>query len=256
MPNAHHALTDSGALMASSQMPLGNPVSTMPPAHHSQTDLGTSGASLPMSLAMNSIPSLISGLMVGWALMLVAMMSPTLIAPIWHIIQSSFKRRRARSATLFVIGYAAIWMMMGVVLIATVLMLSLLMVQSYLPAIGVGIVAFVWQCSPIKQRCLNRGHNHRALAAFGSAADRDALRFGITHALWCVGSCWALMLLPMMVPYGHFAVMALVGFVMISERLEQPQSLSWRLRPRGTLMRMMIIQTQLQWQRAVSRKSY
>jgi predicted metal-binding membrane protein len=226
---------------------LVSPASTMSHAHQAVTDAETAQASLPGASAMKLIPSL----MAGWALMLVAMMSPTLIAPIWHIIERSFKRRRARSVTLFVIGYAAIWMAAGVLLIATTLVLNQHISQSYVLVIGAGIVAVVWQCSPMKQRCLNRSHSHRALAAFGPAADLDVLQFGIAHGVWCVGSCWVLMLLPMIVSYGHIAAMAVVTFVMIDERLETPKPLSWRLRPRGKLMRIMIVQTPIQLQRAL-----
>ncbi len=175
-------------------MLLVNPGSIMTLAHCPVTDSGASQASFQMLLAMNPISSLTG----GWAMMLVAMMSPTLISPIHHVRERSFKRRRARSVTLFVAGYAAIWMAAGGVLIAAILMLNLLAPQSYLPAVVVGVVAFVWQSTPIKQRCLNRSHNHSEPAAFGTAADLDALRFGITHGVWCFGSCWALMLLPML----------------------------------------------------------
>ena len=229
---------------------LVNPASATSHAHHPVTASGAAPASLPLLLAMKSLIFLLA----GWALMLVAMMSPTLMAPICHIMARSFKRRRARSITFFVIGYAAIWMAAGVVLIATTFVLKLLLPQSSLPVVAVAVIAVVWQCSPIKQRCLNRNHNHRALAAFGTAADLDALRFGITHAVWCVGSCWVLMLLPLLVSYAHFAVMAVVSFVMIAERFEPPKPLSWRLRPRGTLMRVIVAQTQIQLQRALSRK--
>jgi predicted metal-binding membrane protein len=222
-------------------MLLVNPGSIMTIAHCPVTDSGASLASFQMMLAMNPVSSLI----VGWALMLVAMMAPTLIAPIRHVIERSFKRRRAWSVTLFVVGYAAIWMTAGVVLMAAVLTLNLILPQSYLPAIGVGIIAFVWQCSPIKQRSINRGHNHRELAAFGIAADLDAMRFGITHGAWCVGSCWALMLFPMLVSQGHFAAMALVTYVMTSERLEQPRPLSWSLRFSGKLLRIGAAQTRI-----------
>ncbi|MFZ4664547.1 MAG: DUF2182 domain-containing protein [Caldilineaceae bacterium] len=194
----------------------------------------------------------ISSLLAGWALMLVAMMSPTLIAPIWHIIQHSFKRRRARSVTLFLFGYAVIWMAVGAVLITIVLMLHPLMAQSYLPVVVVGIIAFVWQCSPIKQRCVNRCHNHRALAAFGIAADLDVLQFGIMHGVWCVSSCWVLMLLPMMISYGHFVAMAVVTFMMTSERLELPKPVRWSLRANGKLMRILIAQTQIRLHRSES----
>ena len=252
MPHAHDPVTASGAAPALSQMPTGNPASATPHTHHLVTDSGAAPGSSPAAVAMNPVSSLIA----GWVLMLVAMMSPTLIAPICHIIERSFKRRRARSVTLFVIGYAAIWMAAGVVLIATRLLLNLLMPQSYWLAAGVAILAFVWQCSPIKQRCLNRGHHHRALAAFGITADWDALHFGIAHGVWCVSSCWLLMLLPMLVSHGHFAAMAGVTFIMTSERLDQPQPLTWRLRLRGKLMRIMVAQTQIRLQRVAAQKSF
>jgi predicted metal-binding membrane protein len=220
---------------------LVNPWSTTALAHCPVTDSGASLVSFRMLLAMNPISSLTA----GWALMLVALMSPTLITPTRHVLKSSFKRRRARSVTLFLVGYAAVWMAAGGVLLGATLMLSLLMPRSYLPAVGVGVIALVWQCSPVKQRCLNRGHNHSELAAFGVAADRDALRFGVTHGVWCVGSCWALMLFPMLLAQGHFAGMAAVTYVMTSERLEQPRPLSWRLRFPGKLMRIVFAQTRI-----------
>jgi predicted metal-binding membrane protein len=226
-------------------MLLVNPGGIMTIAHCPITDAGASPASFQMLLAMNPISSLAT----GWALMLVAMMSPTLIAPVRHIIERSFKRRRARSVMLFVIGYAAIWMAAGIVMLAAVLMLNLFFPQSYLPAFAVGMIALVWQCSPVKQRCLNRNHNHTELAAFGRAADRDALRFGVTHGIWCAGSCWTLMLFPMLLAQGHFVAMAAVTFVMTSERLEQPRPLGWRLRFPGKLIRIVVAQTRIRLQR-------
>jgi predicted metal-binding membrane protein len=225
-------------------MLLVNPGGIMTLAHCPVTDAGASLVSFQMLLEMNPISSLLA----GWALMLVAMMSPTLITPISHVVKRSFKRRRARSVTLFVAGYSAIWMAAGGVLITVMLILNLLAPQSYLPAVVAGMIAFVWQCSPVKQRCLNRGHNHSELAAFGIAAELDALRFGITHGLWCVGSCWALMLLPMLLTHGHFAAMAVVAFVMISERLEQPKPLRWRLHFPAKLVRIAVAQTRIRLQ--------
>ncbi len=221
-------------------MLLVKPGIMMPHAHRSVTDSEASLVSFHMWLTMNPLSSLAA----GWALMLVAMMSPSLMAPVRHILERSFKRRYARSVMLFVMGYAVIWMAAGGVLLAAMLVLSRLAPHSYLPTVGVGLIAFVWQCSPIKQRCLNRGHNHRELAAFGIAADLDALRFGITHGVWCVGSCWALMLFPIMLSQGHLVAMAALTFVMISDRLEQPRPLSWRLRVPGKLMRIVVAQTQ------------
>lgn len=198
-------------------------------------------ASFQMLLAMSEPTSLA----VGWALMLVAMMSPVLIPPFRHIRLRSFTHRRARSIVLFVTAYAAIWMALGGVLLATDLVIMLLAPQSYLPTAGVVLIATFWQFSPIKQRCLNRCHAHTELAAFGAAADFDALRFGMIHGIWCTGSCWALMLFPMLLPRGHVVAMAAVTVLIFSERLEQPRPPSWRWRGIGKAIRIVVAQTRI-----------
>jgi len=202
---------------------------------------GSHSASFHALLAMNPV----SALATGWALMLIAMMSPTLIAPVLHVYQRSFTQRRLWSICLFVIGYALVWMAAGAVLLTVQLISIALMPHSSWPAVVVGLIALIWQCSPLKQLCLNRGHNHCELAAFGVAADIDALRFGVMHGIWCVGACWALMLFPMLLIQGHMISMVIVTIVMIGERLERPRALSWRLRGTGKLMRIVIAQVRL-----------
>lgn len=183
-----------------------------------------------------------ASLMAGFFLMLVAMMSPVLIAPLWHIHRRSFKSRRARSAALFVIGYGAIWMTIG----GALWILAIAMTpRPNVAAAGVATVAIVWQCSPWKQRCLNRCHAHGELAAFGAKADRDALLFGVTHAVWCAGSCWALMLLPMLLTRGHSAAMAAVTVLIAGERLEHPAPPCWRWRGFGKLKRIVVAQARI-----------
>lgn len=197
--------------------------------------------SFEMLLAMNRPASLAA----GWALMLVAMMSPVLIPPVCHIRLRSFTHRRARSIALFVTGYGAIWMALGGVLLAIELPAKLFAPQSYLPAAGVVATALVWQFSPIKQRCLNRCHALTELATFGAAADLDVFRFGITHGIWCVGSCWVLMLFPMLLPRGHIVAMATVAVLIFSERLEQPRPPCWRCRGLGKAIRIVVAQARM-----------
>jgi predicted metal-binding membrane protein len=180
----------------------------------------------------------------SWLLMLVAMMSPVLIPPIYQIRFRSFRYRRVRSIALFVAGYAAIWMALGGVLMAMELAVNFAP-RAFLPSACMAFIALVWQCSPIKQRCLNRCHAHTELAAFGAAADWDAIRFGTTHGLWCAGSCWALMLLPMLLPWGQVPAMALVSALIFSERLERPMLPSWRWRGLGRVTRLVIGQTRI-----------
>lgn len=203
------------------------------------------GASLRMLMARNS-PSVLAA---GWLLMLVAMMAPVLIPPIRHIRKRSFRGRRARSTALFVAGYGAIWIAFGLVALVLELGTRLVAPQSYLPAFSVLLVATVWQCSPLKQRCLNRCHAHTELAAFGAAADRDALRFGLRHGGWCAASCWALMLFPMLLPSGHVGAMATASLLIFGERLERPMPPSWRWRGLGTLTRAVIAQARIRLER-------
>ena len=198
-------------------------------------------ASLPMLLAMNAPVSLAA----GWALMLVAMMSPVLIPPVRHIRLRSFTNRRARSIVLFLTGYASIWMALGGALLAIELAIKSFVPQSYLPPAGVVLIALVWQFSPVKQRCLNRCHAHTELAAFGAAADFDAIRFGLIHGIWCAGSCWALMLFPMLLSRGHVVAMATVAVLIFSERLDQPRPPCWRWRGLGKAIRIVVAQARI-----------
>jgi predicted metal-binding membrane protein len=181
----------------------------------------------------------------GWLLMLAAMMSPVLILPINYICLRSFRNRRLRSTFLFTLGYAVSWAAAGLVLLAVQVAVLLFAPQSFLPAAGVAIVAIIWQFSPIKQCCLNRCYAHPALAAFGRGADLDALRFGVTHGMWCAGSCWAIMLIPLLLPAGHVLAMALISVLIFSERLESPRPPSWRCRGLRTAIRILVAQSRI-----------
>ena len=207
-------------------------------AHHAAT---MPGVSLGLLLAHNPPASLA----LGWALMLAAMMAPLLIAPVRHVRDRSFARRRVRAIGLFVAGYAAIWMAAGVILMALAMAVRLYAPESF-AALGLAaLVALVWQFSPLKQRCLNRGHAHPELPAFGRAADIGVLRFGLTHGVWCAGSCLAPMLLPMLVTRGHVAAMAAVTLWLSSERLEPPAPTRWGLRVPLRAARIAVAQARL-----------
>jgi predicted metal-binding membrane protein len=199
-------------------------------------------ASSQMLLAMTPPASLAA----GWALMLLAMMSPVVVPPLYYIRLRSFTHRRARCSALFLAGYVVIWMVAGSVLLAIGLAVNLLAPQAYLLAV---LIALVWQFSPIKQRCLNRCCSYPVLAAFGGAADFHALRFGMVHGVWCAGSCWALMLAPMLFQRGHVMAMAIVALLIFSERLEEPAPLGWRWRGCGRAARIVVAQAQMQLKR-------
>lgn len=165
-----------------------------------------------------------------WALMMAAMMPPLVLEPLRHLRERSFARRRGRATILFAIGYAAVWMGAGAILETLALICRFALPGAWSPLLGGVIAAALWQVSPAKQICLNACHRQPPFAAFGWAAERDAVLFGMTHALWCVGACWALMLLPLLAGQQHLLVMAAVGVFLFAERLEQPAPRAWRLR--------------------------
>lgn len=192
-----------------------------------------SGATLRAMFAAQSLPSATY----AWLLMLVAMMAPMTLPSLRWIRATSFASRRFVSSLLFLAGYAGVWTVSGLVLQALELSVKWAAPESPAPALAIGLIAFVWQASPIKQKCLNRCHGHRPLAAFGVAAARDALFMGVSHGYWCTGSCWAMMLFPMLLPEGHQIAMAGVTLVMLCERLDPPANPVWRLRGFATVVR-------------------
>jgi len=230
-----------GVLLVSA---LGWTIQVSTPLHGAVMDLcrGGSGrgAWLPLALWLQDPGPM--ALARSWWVMLMAMMAPTLIAPLLHVHQRSFRRRRARSLGLFVLGYCSVWMFAGAALTLLQGVLLGLANGAVWPALAMGALALCWQCSPLKQRCLNRSHNHRELAAFGLAADHDALGFGLSHGAWCFGSCWALMLLPLLWVQAHVVTMMAATLWMSAERLEGPRAPRWKFRGPGKLARILWMQ--------------
>ncbi|WP_294283722.1 DUF2182 domain-containing protein [uncultured Chryseobacterium sp.] len=223
---------------------LVNPGHIMTMEHCHISAAGPSAASLKMLLQMNPFSSQLT----GWGLMVIAMMLPKLIVPVQAIYLQSLRRYRLICSVWFVLGYLTVWMTAGVFMVGIIIGLNLLMPGSYLPALGVLTIAVVWQFSPVKQKFLNLSHDHYALRAFGWDAYRDSLEFGVKHGLWCVGSGWALMLFPMLLPQGHNLAMIAVTYLMIAEHLELPAAKVWRIRFPVKLLKYTLARTQMKWQ--------
>ena len=198
-------------------------------------------SSFQLFLELNPFPTQL----IGWGLMVVAMMLPKLIPSIQFIYQQSFKYYRLLYSVLFTIGYLSTWMLAGVFMVMVIMGVKFLMPGSYIPAFCVLGMATIWEFSPNKQRFLNKGHEHRVLSAFGWKAGSDSLLFGVTHGMWCIGSGWALMLFPMLLPVGHNVAMIGVMFIMISEHMEHPRIPQWRFSFRLKLARIIVAQARI-----------
>jgi predicted metal-binding membrane protein len=178
---------------------------------------------LELAIALNPPARLLA----DWALMLLAMMPPLLAMPLVHVLRSSLPRRRVRALAHFALGYGLVWMTAGPILIGLALLLQFAAGESALAAAL--LLATVWGASPWQRAALNRSHRLRRIGLFGWAADRDCLMFGVIHAVWCIASCWAWMLAPLVAGRWHIPAMMFAGAVMLGERLAASDRPRWRL---------------------------
>jgi predicted metal-binding membrane protein len=165
----------------------------------------------------------------GWVLMIVAMMLPTTL-PLLEI----FRRMTARRANglallgLVVAGYLGVWLAFGIG--AHVLDYGLNQglvrtgaVQLSPWAFGAGtlFLAGAFQFSKLKYRCLDECRTPLAFVMerwTGESPRVQALRIGVEHGAFCVGCCWALMLLMFGVGAGSVGWMFALGAVMAVEK--------------------------------------
>jgi predicted metal-binding membrane protein len=166
--------------------------------------------------------------MLSWLAMLLAMMSPLLRQPIAQLRLRSLARRRRRAVAWFVAGYGAVWMMAGLVLMTAAAILGPFAGETGVPALLIAaVMAVAWQMTPLRQHALIRCHRLPGLSAFGAEADRDCIRFGLTHGLWCVATCAPLMLVPLSAPEVHLPLMAALSAGLLLERQAPPRRPTW-----------------------------
>jgi predicted metal-binding membrane protein len=165
----------------------------------------------------------------GWILMTIAMMLPTTI-PLLEIFRrlTAARSDRGQLVTLVIAGYLTAWLGFGIAAhIADWMLHELVEHIRWLEAnawmIGAGtlILAGTFQFTRLKYRCLDKC---RAPLSFvteywrGRHDYRNALLLGIHHGIFCVGCCWALMLLMFGVGVGNIGWMLALGAVMAVEK--------------------------------------
>jgi predicted metal-binding membrane protein len=165
----------------------------------------------------------------GWLVMVVAMMLPTSL-PLVMLFQTMTRGRRgqARLIALLLGGYLAAWTAFGVLVYAADWGLHWAIAHSHwladrawqLGALTV-LAAGAFQFTPLKYHCLDKCRSPLAFIAerwHGNSLNREALSLGLAHGLFCIGCCWALMLLMFAVGAGNLAWMLILGAVMAVEK--------------------------------------
>lgn len=165
----------------------------------------------------------------SWTVMTIAMMLPTSV-PLVATFQTIAAERHDRSllVALVVGGYLAMWAAVGVVFYAGGVLLQQVAASSTWlearPSAAGGllfVVAGLYQFTPLKYRCLDKCRSPLTFVLGywqGEHERRNAFRLGVHHGLFCVGCCWALMLLMFAVGVGNVVWMLLLGGVMAVEK--------------------------------------
>jgi predicted metal-binding membrane protein len=165
----------------------------------------------------------------GWVLMTVAMMLPTTV-PLLAIFARMTAGRADRSLLLLlvIVGYLSIWIVFGLVahaadmgLHAIVAGNAFLSFNGWVIGVIVLTIAGIFQFSRFKYRCLDKCRTPFSFINEhwrGHAERRQSFQLGVHHGLFCVGCCWAIMLLMFLVGMGSVGWMLGIGAVMAIEK--------------------------------------
>ena len=136
----------------------------------------------------------------SWGVMMTAMMLPSALPMIglYGATQRGNAATRADGApvAVFTLVYLVVWAATGVPVYLAHAALMRLPARGLAYAIAVILVAAgVFQCSPLKQACLRACRSPLGfLLGYWRAGRWGSLVLGWRHAWYCVGCCWALML--------------------------------------------------------------
>jgi predicted metal-binding membrane protein len=87
---------------------------------------------------------------------------------------------------------------------------------------GVVLLAGVYQLTPMKRVCLAKCRREgTAFATLTRPGDHNLWIVGLRHGVFCLGSCWALMLLMFAIGGVNLAWMLILGAIMTVERQNQ-----------------------------------
>lgn len=170
------------------------------------------------------MPVALPSFLFGWSVMMTAMMLPALV-PVVALYGRAARRRTVAPMPVFLAGYLAVWTAMGLPAYVAWRQLqpAIMDGQAWTGRLAGGalLLAAGYQVTPWKQACL-RGCRS-PLTAFtalrGSLADpRIALRVGARNGLWCLGCCWALMVVLVVVGVMQPWWMVAVATVVFAEK--------------------------------------
>ncbi len=236
-----------GSMQMASESDAGTGMAMGEMQEESDGSMGSSGMGMAMA-NMRSWSAADFGLMfVMWAVMMVAMMAPS-ATPMLLMFATVNRRRKEREAPyvptgIFLAGYVIVWAAFS--LAATggnwglhqASLLSSMMGESTSGYLGGGllVLAGVFQWSPLKYNCLKQCRTPMGfLMTSWREGPRGALRMGLEHGVYCLGCCWALMLLLFVLGIMNLVWIAALAAFVLAEKVA-PKA-EWVSRITGVLL--------------------
>jgi predicted metal-binding membrane protein len=166
-----------------------------------------------------------------WAVMMVAMMVPSAVPMIQGFVAVNERRRNSSRPVIpvgvFVLGYIVAWTSFSAAaalaqwgLHRAALLSPMMVSTSPILSGGLLLAAGIFQWTPLKRACLR---NCRSPLTFLMSGWRDgtagAFFMGLHHGAYCVGCCWALMVLLFVVGVMNLLWVAVIALFVIAEKV-------------------------------------
>jgi predicted metal-binding membrane protein len=166
--------------------------------------------------------------LLAWQAMIAAMMLPSSL-PLIRLFEAASRSQEhvRRVRTVFLAGYVAVWTGFGAIaffgdvgLHRAVDQVPSLAERPWLVAGGVLALAGVFQFSDLKDKCLSKcRHPAPYLLGHYRRGEGAAFRLGFGHGIFCLGCCWALMLVMFALGAAVLWWMAALTALMVYEKV-------------------------------------
>ncbi|HXT38294.1 MAG TPA: DUF2182 domain-containing protein [Chloroflexota bacterium] len=174
---------------------------------------------MPGSMSMS-----LSVFLASWTVMMVAMMVPSVVPA----ARTLYTCRRATgqpggATVLFIAGYLLVWSAIGGVAYLVPRALQDWLPPGSMAALRVGAIllvgAGVYQLTTPKQACLRHCRSLRMGVSPWASGHSGAVRAGLQHGVYCLGSSWPLMLVLLLAGMMNLAWMVVIAGVILVEKV-------------------------------------
>jgi predicted metal-binding membrane protein len=163
----------------------------------------------------------------AWQVMIAAMMLPTSLPLVRRFEAAAARQPRPRVVmAAFLGGYGVVWSLFGLAAFgldagvhAAVDSSTWVSDRAWILAGATVALAGAFQFTGLKDACLDRcRHPAQFLLRFYERGVRGGFRLGARHGVYCVGCCWALMLVLFAAGVASVVWMALLTTLMVHEK--------------------------------------